>query len=40
MSDALEDYDGKVSRGGRNITDLLFAEDIDAEAENISTKPA
>ena len=33
MSDALEDQDGKVSIGGRNITNLRFAEDIDALAE-------
>ena len=33
MSDALEDHDGKVSIGGRNITNLRFADDIDALAE-------
>ena len=33
MSDALEDHDGKVSIGGRNITNLPFADDIDAQAE-------
>ena len=33
MSDALEDPDGKVSIGGRNITNLRFADDIDALAE-------
>ena len=33
MSDALEEHDGKVSIGGRNITNLLFASDIDALAE-------
>ena len=33
MSDALEEHDGKVSIGGRNITDLRFADDIDAPAE-------
>ena len=33
MSDALEEHDGKVSIGGRNITNLLFADDIDALAE-------
>ena len=42
MSDALDEYDGKVriggrnitiSTGGRNITNLLFAYDIDALAE-------
>ena len=33
MSDALEDDDGKVSIGGRNITSLRFADDIDALAK-------
>ena len=33
MSDALEEHDGKVSIGGRNITNLQFADDIDALAE-------
>ena len=33
MSDALE-HDGKVSIGGRNITNLRFANDIDALAED------
>ena len=33
MSDALEEYDGKVSIGGRNITNLRAADDIDALAE-------
>ena len=33
MSNALEEYDGKVSIGGRNITNLRFADDIDALAE-------
>ena len=33
MSDALEEYNGKVSIGGRNITNLRFADDIDALAE-------
>ena len=33
MSDALEEHDGKVSIGGRNITSLRFADDIDALAE-------
>ena len=33
MSDALEKHDGKVSVGGRNITNLRFADDIDALAE-------
>ena len=29
MSDALEEHDGKVSIGDRNITNLRFADDID-----------
>ena len=33
MSDALEEHDGKVSIGGRNITNQRFADDIDALAE-------
>ena len=33
MSDALEEHDEKVSIGGRNITNLQFADDIDALAE-------
>ena len=33
MSDALEEHDGKVSIGGRSITKLRFADDIDALAE-------
>ena len=33
MSDALEDHDGKISVGGRNITNLRFTDDIDALAE-------
>ena len=33
MSDALEEHDGKVSTGGRNITNLQFADDTDALAE-------
>ena len=33
MSDALEEHDGKVSIGGRKITNLRFADDIDALAE-------
>ena len=33
MSDALEEHDGKVSIGDRNITNLPFADDIDALAE-------
>ena len=33
MSDSLEEHDSKVSIGGRNITNLLFADDIDALAD-------
>ena len=33
MSNALEEHDGKVSVGGRNITNLRFADDLDALAE-------
>ena len=33
MTDALKEHDGKVSLGGRNITNLRFADDIDALAE-------
>ena len=33
MSDALEEHDGKVRIGGRNITNLRSADDIDALAE-------
>ena len=33
MSDAVGEHDGKASIGGRNITSLRFADDIDAVAE-------
>ena len=33
MSDALEEHDGQISIGGRNITNLRFADDIDILAE-------
>ena len=35
MSDVLEEHDGKrkVSVGGRYITNLRFADDIDGQAE-------
>ena len=33
ISDALEEHDGKVSIGGRNITNLRFAYNIDDLAE-------
>ena len=32
MTDALEDHDGTVSIGGRTITNLRFAYDIDGLA--------
>ena len=33
MTDALEEHNVKVSIGGRNITNLRFADDKDALAE-------
>ena len=33
MPDALEEHDGKLSIGSRNITNLQFADDIDAVAD-------
>ena len=33
MTDALEDHQGTVSIGGRTITKLRFADDIDGLAE-------
>ena len=33
MTDALDEHDGMVSTGGRNITNLRFADDTDALAE-------
>ena len=32
MTDALEDHEGNVSTGGRTITNLRFADDIDSLA--------
>ena len=32
MTDALEDHEGTVSIGGRTITNLCFADDIDGLA--------
>ena len=32
MTDALEDHEGTVSTGGRTITNLCFADDIDGLA--------
>ena len=40
MFDALEKYDGKVSIGDRNITNLRFPDDIDAVAEEEQKKEA
>ena len=47
MTDAIEDHKGTVSTGGRTITDLRFADDIDGLAggkrtgkfSSVSTKP-
>ena len=33
MADALEDHEGSVSIGGRTVTDLRFADDIDGITE-------
>ena len=33
MSDSLEEHDGKMSKGGRNISNLWFADGIDILAE-------
>ena len=33
MTDGLEEYDGKISIGGRNVTNLQFVDDIDALVE-------
>ena len=40
LSDALEEHDGKVSIGSRNITNLRFADDIDALAEEEQKREA
>ena len=32
MTDVLEDHEGTVSAGGRTITNLCFADDIDGLA--------
>ena len=49
LFDALEEHDGKVSIGRRTITNLWFADDTDALAEEeqeleallkVSTRPA
>ena len=34
MSDALEEHDGRISTGGRNITNLRFTDEIDALDED------
>ena len=45
MADALEDHEGTVSIGGRTITNLRFADDIDGlageeeELLSVLTKP-
>ena len=36
MSDALEEHDGNISIGSRNNTNLRFASDIDALAEEVT----
>ena len=33
MTDVLEEHEGKVSIGDRNIINLRFADDIDVQAE-------
>ena len=33
MPDALEEHDGKVSIRGKNTTNLWYADDVDAVAE-------
>ena len=33
MTDALEDHEGAVSIGGKTITNLRFADDVDGSAE-------
>ena len=35
MSDALEEHDGKASIGGRNSTNLRFADDIAEEEQEL-----
>ena len=35
MSDAVEENDGKFSIGGRNITNLRFADGVDALAREV-----
>ena len=40
MTDAFEDYEGTVSIGGRTITNLRFADDVDGlagEEEELAT---
>ena len=34
MTDALEDFDGGISCGGRKIGNLIFADDIDLIAKS------
>ncbi|KAJ8390535.1 hypothetical protein AAFF_G00103320 [Aldrovandia affinis] len=40
MADALEDHEGSVSIGGRTITNLRFADDIDGLARGEKNLPA
>ena len=40
MTDALQEDNGKVSIGGRNITNLQFADDKDAVADKESSCPS
>ena len=39
MTDALEDHQGTVSIGGRTITNLRFADDIDGLAGKGTSLP-
>ena len=38
ISDALKEHDGKVSIGGRNITKLWLADDIDEDEQELETE--
>ena len=38
MSDALEERDGNVSKGGRNITNLRFADGITEEGQELEAQ--
>ena len=39
MADALEDHEGTVGIGGRTITNLRYADDIDGLAEQVGKSP-